>query len=99
MKNSQISLHACNFELKKVSSKQTETLDIVGTVYHLVIYMNSNYIHIVLLWLSLFIIFVSSTMFRPEASNSTCITTYQSAHTALKDSPEDGPVSSETLKS
>jgi hypothetical protein len=32
-----------------------------------------------------------------EASNSTCITTYQSAHTALKVAPEDGPVRSETL--
>jgi hypothetical protein len=34
---------------------------------------------------------------RPETSNSMCITTYQSAHTALKDTPEDEPIRSETL--
>jgi hypothetical protein len=42
-------------------------------------------------------IWYNKTCKRPEASNSTCITTYQSAHTALKDAREDGPMRDETL--
>ena len=42
--------------------------DIVWTVYHLVIYMQSNKIHKVFQWVSLFSTYVSSTCFGPHRS-------------------------------
>ena len=43
-------------------------LDIVGSVYHLVIYMQSNKIHNVFQWVSLFGTYVSWTCFGPHRS-------------------------------
>ena len=58
-------------------------LDIVGIVHHLVIYMQSNKIHKVLL----------------DTSSSARFTTYQSLRIQLvQNAPDDGPMRSETCR-
>ena len=54
--------------LKACFWKDFWKLDIVGTVYRLVIYIQSNKIHRVFQWVSLFSTYVSSTCFAPHRS-------------------------------
>ena len=54
--------------IRHVKSAILTDVDIVRTVYRLVIYMQSNKIHKVFQWVSLFSTYVSSTCFGPHRS-------------------------------